>query len=123
MSIYTPPLRPPPHPAPCPCSCATCARTYAGLDARPPLPLRSSDGRTAHVPNLLTLLPHLVQVMVAQANFVRVRVKAVEGAAAGSTPPQRELLCVARTHQPFRLYVPPHMQRMPLKNSYLCVCA
>ena len=35
--------------------------------------------------------------MVAQANFVRVRVKAVDGAPAGTAPPRRELLCVVRT--------------------------
>ena len=37
------------------------------------------------------------QVMVAQANFVRVRVKAVDGAPHGTAPPRRELLCVVRT--------------------------
>ncbi len=46
------------------------------------------------LPNVRT--PPL-QVMVAQANFVRVRVKAVDGAPPGTTPPRRELLCVVRT--------------------------
>ena len=69
------------------------------------------------MPNLLTLLLHLLQVMVAQANFVRVRVKAVEGAAAGSTPPQRELLCVCAYLTPSRqsLVVPYNEQTFMFK--------
>ena len=34
--------------------------------------------------------------MIAQANFVRVRVKAVEGLPENTAPPQRELLCIVR---------------------------
>lgn len=34
--------------------------------------------------------------MIAQANYVRVRIKDVEGLPEGTAPPKRELLCIVR---------------------------
>lgn len=42
------------------------------------------------------VLPQCLQVMAAQANFVRVRVDSLEGGEPGELPPRPRLLCVVR---------------------------
>lgn len=79
-----------------------CALMHAGLGVgHPVLPpaaaVRPSPLPAAALsPGPCRPAPTPVQVMAAQANFVRVKVDSLDGAAPGEAPPRSRLLCVVR---------------------------